>query len=136
MIDFALSAYLTSYPGLASLVGDRIYPLVLPQSPILPAITINRVSTTVERDLFGAVRTRVRMQLTCFARSTATNSGYSLAKLVARQVREALQDYTGEMGDVTILEAHVLGEMDEYESDLGQYIIPVDVMFLIEGGNA
>lgn len=130
MIESALFAYLSSYVGLSALVGTRVYPLVLPQTPTMPAIAYNRVSSVVERDLSGAARTRVRMQLTCFGTT------YGSAKQVARQVREALQDYSGTMGAVRILEATVIGEMDQYEPDLSQYYIPVDVMFLIEGGTA
>lgn len=45
MIEKALFQILTGHAELTAHVGDRVYPLLLPQSPTLPAITYTRVGT-------------------------------------------------------------------------------------------
>jgi hypothetical protein len=35
-------------PTLASLIGGRIYPMVVPQKPVLPAVTLQLVSQPIE----------------------------------------------------------------------------------------
>lgn len=38
-------SYLSNAPSLTALVGNRIYPIMLPQDAVFPAITYNRVTT-------------------------------------------------------------------------------------------
>lgn len=46
MIEQALFEILTGHPGLSALVSNRVYPLILPEDPELPAITYQRITTT------------------------------------------------------------------------------------------
>lgn len=130
-IEEALFSYLKSYAGLSALVGTRIYPLVLPQNPTLPAVTYFKVSRAGERTLGGPnpVLKQVRIQFSCWG------STYRSAKDVAEQVMMALQDYTGTMGGtdgVKVLDANPVNERDIYEQNTGIYHIPVDVLMLHE----
>ena len=132
-IEEALFAYLTTCQGLASLIGTRLYSLRLPQNPTLPAVTYFKVSRVGERVLGGPNPNtiRARFQFSCWAKS------YGVAKSVAGQLKEALQDYSGIMGGpggVNVLDANPVNEHDFYESDTGLYHIPVDVEILHGGG--
>jgi len=125
-IEEALFAYLKSYAGLVSLVGTRIYPLVLPQNPTLPAVTYFKVSRVGGRAMSSPTPRyiRVRFQFSCWSTS------YGGVKGVAEQIKAALQDYHGLMGGthgVTVLDADVANEQDIYEPDTGIYHLPVDV---------
>ena len=126
-IEEALYAHLKAHTGLSSLVGTRIYPLVLPQNPALPAVTYQKISRAGERVMNNSTTlvVRTRFQISCWATS------YSNAKDVAEQVKLALQDYSGLMGGaggVQVLDVNVVGEQDIYEPDTGIYHLPVDVM--------
>ncbi len=126
-IEEALYSYLSTYAGLAALVGTRIYPLVLPQNPTLPAITYQKVSRAGERAMSSPSPrvTRSRFQFSCWGTT------YGSVKDVAAQLKAALQDYQGLMGGtggVTVLDADVANEQDIYEPEAFVYHLPVDVM--------
>jgi hypothetical protein len=48
MIEAALRAVLIAHPDVAALAGGRIYPLILPQNPTLPAIAYQRISNLAD----------------------------------------------------------------------------------------
>jgi hypothetical protein len=82
---------LKNYSGLSALVGDRIYPLKLPQGVILPAVTYQRISTprviTHDQGTGGLAMPRFQF--------SAYDDGYSSVKAVIKQIREALNGYKG-----------------------------------------
>jgi len=92
-IGEALYSYLSSYAGLTALVGNRIYPLILPQGVTLPAVTYTQISgPRVHCMGSDPGLTHPRFQVSVWAES------YSDMATVAAQVRAALQDYSGTMG--------------------------------------
>jgi len=130
-LEESLYAYLKAYAGLSALVGSRIYPLILPQPPTLPAVTYFKVSLVNKRTLASPsnVLKQVRVQFSCWADT------YSEAKSVAAQVKLALQDFRGEMGGaggVQVLDGNIINEQDLYETDTGIYHVPVDVLIMHE----
>ncbi len=133
-LEEAIYTYLKTHSGLSSLVGTRIYPLVLPQSINLsdgPAVTFFKVSYVGERVLGGSnpKTVRSRFQFSCWAKT------YASAKSVAVQIKSALQDYSGTVGGtggVKILDANPVDERDIYEQDTGVYHVPVDVTILTQ----
>ncbi len=89
----ALYTYLSGYAGLNALVGDRIYPIVLPQKAVMPAVTYQKISEP-QVHVSGADSGPYcpRYQFSCWGTT------YDEACDVAVQVRTALRDYTGVMG--------------------------------------
>jgi hypothetical protein len=88
--DEALVQFLLSRPGVAAEVGDRIYPLPLPQGAVLPAITYSDVGAGVSYSFDGPDATgRARYQLDHWARTR------SEARRVERTTREALDGFKG-----------------------------------------
>lgn len=113
-IEEALYAYLSSYANLTAIVGTRIYPLILPQSPILPAITYSKVSGPRVNSKDGASGLAYpRFQFSCWAKS------YGQAKQVAEQIRLALDTFPSGR-------AFIENEQDIYEPDTGIHHIPID----------
>jgi len=89
----ALFAHLKDCTGLKNLVGDRIYPLVLPQKAVLPAVTYQKISGERLHKLQGDTGlTRPVYQLSCWAEN------YAQCKAAAEQVRLCLQKHSGLMG--------------------------------------
>jgi len=125
-INDALYSYLSTYAGLSALISTRIYPDILPQSPTVPAITYQSISK-VREHLFRADSTLVksRYQFSCFGNTRSSS------KAVAKQIRFALQNYSGTMGGtggVIVNAVEIDGEDDNYESDTKLYSTMLDFL--------
>jgi len=108
-----LFEYLDNHAGLSQEVDSRIYPLVLPQTPELPAVTYIRISTPRLAEFENAFLPHPRFQFSCWAES------FERAKAVAEQVRLALDVYSGAMGEYTVEVSIIDDEHDTYEPDTG-----------------
>ncbi len=126
----AVHDHLAADPEVSGLVAGRIYPVVLPSTPTLPALTYSGVSDAPERDLNGVVRRRAQLLLTCWG------STYDSATQVAAAVRSALQDYTGQIGidGPEILDCMVTDLLDGFDDQTGIYRVQVDARILFRGG--
>jgi hypothetical protein len=93
-LEQALATRLAAYAGLTALVSARIYPLRLAQSPTLPAVTYQRISTVPVQALSASasVMIRTRLQVTSWATT------YAGVQLVAAQVRACLDGFAGMLG--------------------------------------
>ena len=123
-IEEAIYSYLSGHAGLTALTGTRIYPLVMPQNTILPAVTFSKVSGprvhAMQKDTSTAYP---RFQVSCWG------SAYKQAKEVAAQVRAALQDYKGTMGGaggVAVGGVFLEDENDLYEPGTQVYHVALD----------
>lgn len=123
-IEEAIYSYLSGHAGLTALVSNRIYPLVMPQNTILPAVTFSKVSGprvhAMQKDTGMAYP---RFQVSCWG------STYKQAKEVAAQVRAALQDYKGTMGGaggVVVGGVFIQDENDLYEPGTQVYHVALD----------
>jgi len=96
MIEYAVRRQLLDNAAVAAIVGDRIYPLTIPQGEPLPVITY-RVVATDEDNQEGDADTlaRARVQLDCWAMT------HKQANDLARAVRLALPTTTGALGSGT-----------------------------------
>lgn len=113
-LNEAIKAYLSSYSGLTSLVGKRVYPDTIRQDPKYPAIEYSRIST----DRVHAFCKDTGLTAAVF-QFTITAQKRSDCEAVANQLRYALQDYSGVMGGVggvTINAVLIVSEMDDLEN--------------------
>ena len=100
---------------------ERIYPLVLPSDPQLPAITYTRVSTPRVRSLTGFSHLAMpRFQFTAWAATC------SMAKELVDEIIAALDDYSGTVDSVEIQASHIENESSMYEPVSGFYGMPTD----------
>jgi hypothetical protein len=117
VIESAVVAVLKADPAVAALIGTRVYPLNLPQSPTLPAITYQRIS-----DDPGLVLSetsdmqRVRIELDSFA---ATFSGARALDLAAMTT---LHGYA--CGLIQLIRA--LNGLDIYDEETKTYRVTRD----------
>lgn len=94
-IEEHVFAALTANPAVAALVSQRIYPLVMPQNPTLPAIRYEVTGQASEWALTGAEAMRETMfDVDCWAAETSGKSAYAAAKEVQEAVRAALDAYS------------------------------------------
>jgi len=116
-IETDIAGHLGDYAGLAALVGERIYPVRLPQTPTLPAVTYQRISGTTryshdgDSGLYSA-----RWQFSCWAEH------YMEAVAVGAQVKGAVHTWRNAHGQPAFVE----NEVDDYEPATGVYHVMVD----------
>jgi hypothetical protein len=104
--------------GVAALVGERAYPLKLPQSATKPAVTYTRVAGLPANDLDGddGDLINVRLQLDCWAEQ------FDDVRAVAEAVRAAIMASTSLTGLVNF-------DQDFYEDDTKLYRTMLDCSF-------
>jgi len=130
-LETVIVTRLEAYESLSALVGTRIYPLILPQSPTLPAVTYQR--TDGPRDHCMDADSNVASPRFAFDSWASTYAG---AKAVATQVREALQRWADADTDPVVLDSLIESDEDLYEPDTGMYHVRSDwTIWHYEGGS-
>lgn len=122
MIREALFARLTNFGGLTGLVGNRVFPAPLPQSPTLPAITYQRISGVPT-----LAHTRVGRHTTSRYQFTVWADDSDEAALVAEQVRLALDGWVDKDGP-RIGKALLVLMIDDYEPETQRHRVLMDFM--------
>lgn len=107
MLEEDLVAYLSSKPTVVAFVGDRVWPLLLPPEPALPALVYQRISAVREESHAGDGLVHPRIQIRCWANT------YSEAKRLAEAVRLSLRGYKGQMGATRVEKAKLANEIDD-----------------------
>lgn len=121
MIEAVLYSRLRDFAGLAALVGDRIYPIVLPQKCPLPAITYKRITTPPREPMLSRDTGTAQpfFEVTVFvdyAPSEApTNATYDQLLAVAEQVRLALQRWQD--ADAEVDDTYIEDEADDFNPE-------------------
>lgn len=121
---------LANFAGVTAIVGaspnDRIYPVVLPQDPVLPAIAYRQIAGRRLRgtnDDPGVAE--VTVQVTAFARTCDE------AKSLAEQIRIALERYgtavTGtSINGVTVYDIVMGSDADDYVPEIPCFAVATD----------
>jgi len=122
-IDALLVARLKTYPGLLALVNQRVYPLVLPQKPTLPAVVYQRISGPRDHTHNGPVGiAQPRYQVTAWAETPTA------ARAVATQIRLALDCWRPDAYGVGL----ILDDRDLYDPETKWYQVPADFRLVHE----
>lgn len=124
MLGDLLYARLTADSAVSTLVDDRVYPLHLPQSPTLPALTyqvISRVPTEANTEIF-----EVRIQFDCWS------SNYDQAQTLAVAIKRSLRFYRqADNDDNMILSIYDANQSDGYEDEQEIWRVIVDVIAIV-----
>lgn len=106
MIRSSLRQYLVD----SDIVGTRAFPVVLPQSADLPAITYARTTGAYDHNLKGSSGVAIpTFELDCWAPT------YEQADQIAEAVRQKMQGFSGTMGSVTVTSVILDDESDHFE---------------------
>lgn len=124
-VEVGLFTYLGALPGLAALVGKRIYPMRLPDAVVYPAVGYRKISGPRHDSHSGSSGlAEARFQFDVWA------VDYLAAKQVAQQLVRAFDGYRGSLGQTGGVSARVVNELDEYQ-ELGHlYRTIIDVMIM------
>ncbi len=125
-----LRTFLLQDSTLGGLIGTKIYPIVLPQDPIFPAITYQWISGDRLYSLSGpSGLSGPRIQFDCWAKTYAASEGLFEA------LRKRLDGYRGQMGSApghTVQGVFFANEVDLYEAEIDVYRRSVDFMIHYE----
>lgn len=112
-LEPGLYTYLSTDPATSALVGLRVYPNIVPEGTILPAIQYQRITTDRDDDYdeFGTMRSFVRatVQITAWATSAQA------AMEVGEAVMLALSGFHGSLGGVAVGRVTNIRESDVYD---------------------
>jgi len=117
-IQQALMALLRGDAEIAAVVGTRVYPSPLRQTPVLPDITMYEVSEQHDQ-LLGVAHPR--WQLTPWSKT------YLEARQIAQLIDYCLQRYKGTSEGVQIISCHFQGKRDIYDPEVQLHLCPVDI---------
>lgn len=125
-IDQAIFSRLSTNAALASALTSpdgvvRVYPVRLPETLVLPAVSYQRISGARDSTFTEDWRAMGVFQFDCWATT------YAGARSLADLVLEALQRSDFVLAGVTVLEALVQSERDLYEDAARLYRVSVDL---------
>ncbi len=126
-LESGIYTRLSGYANLTALVLARIYPKVIPQDCLLPAVEFQKISETPEHAMGSDPSIRQsRIQVSAFAET------YSEVKAVSAQIKAALSRYSGTSSGTVIQDIFFEGDYDLYEPDTGIYHAPSDFIVWYE----
>ncbi len=121
-IGEALVEWLLADSAIAALIGERLYPDVIPQDAARPAVAYQLIDVQhVPSRTAGAHLARSLIQFTCDAET------YSGAKALATAIRQCWSDVNDIVVDVWLQGALIVNELDEYSEQRAAPVVRVDV---------
>ena len=109
-LEAALTSYLLDFLGLATLIGDKLYPDELPQGIKLPAVIYSKISDVKEHTLIGQNHLeRPMLQFSAFAGSKTA------VRAIANQLKSALCDFQGDLSGIKIQYIRLENELSSLE---------------------
>lgn len=119
---------LAADPTVSAAVGNRIYPVTLPEGVALPAIVLDHISTVEQPTIdanapFGLVESRISVQV--------ISDSYTTMKSLIEACRLALNFKRGTIAGVVVVSIRRALVGPEYrDDDLKSYAQPQDFMVL------
>lgn len=123
-LEAGLVTFLNSQPGIAGLLGTRLYPLVIPQDAEQPALAYQRIDTpriSSHDGPSGLAKPRIQI--------TVTAKTFEMVKALTLLLRRALDGYRGMWGSVPVQKCSVMNEIDGYAMEAeGAYTVRLDLV--------
>ena len=111
-----------------TMISARMYPLVVPQDAIRPAIAYQVISNVPSYAQTGpAGHSRERIQL------TLEGNTYAQARSLAREVRRKLGGYRGVVSDLTIGSIQIENDVDGYSETVRVPVVRMDALMQHNG---
>ena len=117
----ALVMHLLNDSALTALVGDRVFPLAIPQDEQVPAIVYQKISAPRTLSVSGdSSANSTRMQLSCYAET------FGQAKQIAQVLYNSVDVFRGQLGGRVKAAVLMADSRDDYEPDTGRYRCDID----------
>ena len=126
-IESAIYSRLSTFAGLTALISTRIYPLKLPQTVTYGAVTYSKVSGLRNHQHGGSAQVaEPRFQITAY------HTSYASLKGITKQIRLALDAYSGTVSGTKLFFCFLLNETDLYDDDTKVYYTALDFRIVHE----
>ena len=124
-VEMAIRTRLVTHPGTSALITSRVFPQLMPQGTILPAVTYSVVSRTTEPTMgyANSGMWATLIQIDCWAET------YAGVKALADQVRAGLMDWHQESPEPIWRVLHQ-SEEDSFESETSLFRVSMDFEIL------
>lgn len=128
MLEIALAEFILASPGIAGLIVDRIYPVVIEQDSKFPAILYRRAGLKIQHG-HGAPCTvkSITIQIDACAET------YRDAKTLSDLLRNNLNGFKGNMGGADVQLLRLEDEQDGYESERGAFFYVSQMYTVVTG---
>lgn len=127
MIEQGLYTLISTDPTISGMIATRVYPILLPEKPVLPAMTYGVVGGAGDPTFETSGLIKLRMQFDCWG------TNYSDAAQLRKALVKLLNGYGGVLSDGTNLQlAEFIQPVDFYEQDARQYRCAVEFYFLFD----
>ena len=115
----ALVTALRNDPAVAAYVSDRIYPQVMPDEPVVPAIVYTLISNRPQNSLEGYTSGQMNaiVQLDCYTKTYAD----------AQALADVVQDLLGTPRVVAGIKGWIRDRRDDYEDDSRFHRVSMDI---------
>jgi len=117
LLETDLRTYLLSFDSLKNKIGNRLYPVWIPQNAEMPSVAYVEVSRPSHHDIDVAFP---RIQFSVFS------NRYIEAKEISKEIRKILQRFKGKMGNTTVIQIAYENEYEVYERDTNRYHVATD----------
>lgn len=118
-LESGLFGLLSGDAGVSAIVATRIYPLVLPQDVVYPAISYGLLDSNFNY-VFGTEAPKIVepfFQVSCWTRPTVKGgTGAAGCSALAEAAKLVLQHQAGSIGGVTVLAFLLENEFGSYDS--------------------
>ena len=97
MLEQGLNQLLSADPGVSALVGQCVYPVIIPENATYPCVSYQVISATAEYTLGSAVEVTKRVQF------DAWSQAYADTKFVQTALHNLLDGFNGSLPDGTVV---------------------------------
>jgi hypothetical protein len=111
MIDAGIFTLLSTTAAITSICQTRIYPVILPTGPTLPALTYQLIAAKTNPTFETSGMQRWRIQFDCWAETYADAAGLRKALI------QTLNGYQGTLSDGTVLQNADLQQIVDFFED-------------------
>ena len=115
-----LYSKLAGTTAVSTIVSTRIYPVIMPQDPTVPAISYQQISMT-EQDGTSTLREQ-RYQVDCW------DDDFAGVQTLGDAVQAALEEWTDTDQTPRVKMSRIVGSYHDYENETGLYRVSFDVM--------
>lgn len=123
MIEEGIVEYLTTYSPLVALQALRVWPDMLPQSPILPATVFLSISDPSAYSHTGETMKEQRFQFDCWATTPLE------AIRLKNTIRQAFRGFKGMLGSTEVYAAFPENSRPLDDDETGLYRRIIEVLF-------
>lgn len=135
-LETALYSHLSGDAALSALVGTRIYPVILPQQPVLPAVTYQRIGAVREQTIARNVPgTMPRYQFSVWTQELdgGSQAGYLRGVAIRQALRNALLAFAPVSPQVHEVAFATELDIEDDETSTRTWQLTQDVVFVVIG---